>query len=166
MSILKHIIANQLKIFLETQSKRVSHQKQAFKEYKLEINYKQNQVKKFKMKIAYVLFVALFGFSMFRQNVFAQSNEDPEMIFSLAKEHFVKGEHSEDVLGHPHLGKGMAEVTLVDYNGDGSFQLYDVNRVMTIMKHELGHSLVWKHVENANDIMYPSFSTAYANCLS
>ena len=33
----------------------------------------------------------------------------------------------EGVLGHAHLGKGVVEVTLGDYNCDGSFQLYDVN---------------------------------------
>jgi tetratricopeptide (TPR) repeat protein len=71
----------------------------------------------------------------------------------------------EGVLGHAHLGKGVVEVTLGDYNCDGSFQLYDVNSVATIMTHELGHSLGWKHVENTNDIMYPSFSPSYAYCL-
>lgn len=71
----------------------------------------------------------------------------------------------DGVLGHAHLGKGVVEVTLGDYNCDGSFQLYDVNSVATIMTHELGHSLGWKHVENTNDIMYPSFSPSYAYCL-
>ena len=34
----------------------------------------------------------------------------------------------------------MVEVTLGDYNCDGSFQLYDVKSVEKIMTHELGHS--------------------------
>lgn len=53
----------------------------------------------------------------------------------------------DGVLGHVHLGKGVVEVTLVDYNCDGSFQLYDVKSVETIMTHELGHSIGLKHVE-------------------
>ncbi len=61
----------------------------------------------------------------------------------------------EGVSSHAHPGKGMVEVTLGDYNYGASFQLYDVSSVATIMKHELGHSSGWKHVENANDIMYP-----------
>lgn len=71
----------------------------------------------------------------------------------------------DGVLGHAHLGKGVVEVTLGDYNCDGSFQLYDVNSVATIMTHELGHSLGWIHVEDENNIMYPSFNPSYAYCL-
>ncbi len=48
----------------------------------------------------------------------------------------------EGVLGHAHLGKGVVEVTLGDYNCDGSFQLYDVKSVEAIMTHELG-SFYW-----------------------
>lgn len=47
----------------------------------------------------------------------------------------------EGVLGHAHIGKGVVEVTLGDYNCDGSFQLYDVKSVESIMTHELGHSI-------------------------
>ncbi len=71
----------------------------------------------------------------------------------------------EGVLGHAHLGKGVVEVTLGDYNCDGSFQLYDINSVETIMTHELGHSIGLKHVTDENDIMYPSYTPAYAYCL-
>jgi len=71
----------------------------------------------------------------------------------------------EGVLGHAHLGKGVVEVTLGDYNCDGSFQLYDVNSVETIMTHELGHSIGLKHVSESDSIMYPSFSPNYAYCL-
>ena len=71
----------------------------------------------------------------------------------------------EGVLGHAHLGKGVVEVTLGDYNCDGSFQLYDVKSVEAIMTHELGHSIGLKHVEEQNNIMYPSFTPSYAYCL-
>ncbi len=71
----------------------------------------------------------------------------------------------EGVLGHAHLGKGVVEVTLGDYNCDGSFQLYDINSVEKIMTHELGHSLGKEHTISKNDIMYPSFTPSYAYCL-
>jgi hypothetical protein len=71
----------------------------------------------------------------------------------------------EGVLGHAHLGKGVVEVTLGDYNCDGIFQLYDVSSVETIMTHELGHSIGLKHVSEKESIMYPSLSPSYAYCL-
>lgn len=71
----------------------------------------------------------------------------------------------DGVLGHAHIGKGVVEVTLGDYNCDGSFQLYDVNSVETIMTHELGHSIGLKHISDKNNIMYPSFTPSYAYCL-
>ncbi|NNM35740.1 MAG: tetratricopeptide repeat protein [Nitrosopumilus sp.] len=71
----------------------------------------------------------------------------------------------DGVLGHAHLGKGVVEVTLGDYNCDGSFQLYDVKSVETIMTHELGHSIGLKHVNEKSNIMYPSYSPEYAYCL-
>ncbi len=71
----------------------------------------------------------------------------------------------EGVLGHAHLGKGVVEVTLGDYNCDGSFQLYDVDSVETIMTHELGHSIGLKHVEEKTNIMYPSYKPSYAYCM-
>lgn len=71
----------------------------------------------------------------------------------------------QGVLGHAHLGKGVVEVTLGDYNCDGSFQLYDVDSVETIMTHELGHSIGLKHVEEKTNIMYPSYSPSYAYCM-
>jgi Tfp pilus assembly protein PilF len=54
-------------------------------------------MKKYKMKIVYVLFAVLFSFTMFSQNAIAQSNENPEIMFNLAKEHFVKGEYNQAV---------------------------------------------------------------------
>ena len=71
----------------------------------------------------------------------------------------------EGVLGHAHLGKGVVEVTLGDYNCDGSFQLYDVSSVETIMTHELGHSIGLKHVSDQDNIMFPSYTPSYAYCL-
>jgi tetratricopeptide (TPR) repeat protein len=71
----------------------------------------------------------------------------------------------EGVLGHAHLGKGVVEVTLGDYNCDGSFQLYDVSSVKDIMTHELGHSIGLPHLQDPNNIMYPSMSPKYAYCL-
>jgi predicted Zn-dependent protease len=71
----------------------------------------------------------------------------------------------EGVLGHAHLGKGVVEVTLGDYRCDGSFQLYDIESVETIMTHELGHSIGLSHHAEKTNIMYPSYSPSYAYCL-
>ncbi len=71
----------------------------------------------------------------------------------------------EGVLGHAHIGKGVVEVTLGDYNCDGSFQLYDVKSVEAIMTHELGHSIGLKHVTEQSNVMYPSYTPTYAYCL-
>ena len=71
----------------------------------------------------------------------------------------------EGVLGHAHLGKGVVEVALGDYTCSGSFQLYDVNSVKTIMTHELGHSIGLHHSDDPKNIMYPSYQPSYAYCL-
>ena len=71
----------------------------------------------------------------------------------------------EGVLGHAHLGKGVVEVALGDYNCDGSFQLYDVESVKTIMTHEIGHSIGLPHTNDRTSIMYPSYTPSYAYCL-
>ena len=71
----------------------------------------------------------------------------------------------EGVLGHAHLGKGVVEVTLGDYNCDGSFQLYDVKSVEKIMTHELGHSIGLPHTNDKENIMYPSMTPSYAYCI-
>ena len=71
----------------------------------------------------------------------------------------------QGVLGHAHLGKGVVEVTLGDYNCDGIFQLYDVKTVEKIMTHELGHSIGLEHVSDPNNIMYTSLKPSYAYCL-
>ena len=71
----------------------------------------------------------------------------------------------EGVLGHAHLGKGVVEVALGDYNCDGSFQLYDVKSVETIMTHELGHSIGLSHTNDKENIMYPTMAPSYAYCM-
>ncbi|HEY4680718.1 MAG TPA: M57 family metalloprotease [Nitrosarchaeum sp.] len=71
----------------------------------------------------------------------------------------------QGVLGHAHLGKGVVEVTLGDYNCDGIFQLYDVKTVEKIMTHELGHSIGLEHASDPNSIMYTSLKPSYAYCL-
>jgi len=71
----------------------------------------------------------------------------------------------EGVLGHAHLGKGVVEVALGDYNCDGMFQLYDVESVEKIMTHELGHSIGLGHVSDETSIMFPSMHPKYAYCL-
>jgi len=71
----------------------------------------------------------------------------------------------EGVLGHAHLGKGVVEVALGDYNCDGSFQLYDVKSVEKIMTHELGHSIGLPHTNDKENIMYPSMTPSYAYCI-
>ena len=71
----------------------------------------------------------------------------------------------EGVLGHAHLGKGVIEVALGDYSCDGSFQLYDVNTVKTIMTHELGHAIGLPHTNDKSNIMYPSMTPSHAYCL-
>jgi len=71
----------------------------------------------------------------------------------------------EGVLGHAHLGKGVVEVALGDYTCDGSFQLYDVESVQTIMTHEIGHSIGLPHTNDKLNIMYPSYTPSYAYCL-
>ena len=72
----------------------------------------------------------------------------------------------EGVLGHAHVGKGIVEVALGGYGCDGTTQLFTIDTVQTIMKHELGHSLGFMHSTDPNNIMYPSIKKVdYAYCL-
>jgi tetratricopeptide (TPR) repeat protein len=113
------------------------------------------------------------SFSFWEQQNLSTNNQEAKMKFEITNlKHeanvwitWVVRDIGEGVLGHAHLGKGVVEVTLGDYNCDGSFQLYDMNSVETIMTHELGHSIGLKHVEERENIMYPSFTPSYAYCL-
>ena len=101
------------------------------------------------------------------------NNKKANVAFEIIKEKqdanvwitWVVRDLGEGVLGHAHLGKGVVEVTLGDYNCDGSFQLYDVSSVEKIMTHELGHSIGLPHVNDPNNIMFQSMSPKYAYCL-
>ena len=101
------------------------------------------------------------------------NNQKAKMIFETTKlKHeanvwitWVVRDMGEGVLGHAHLGKGVVEVALGDYSCDGSFQLYDVDTVETIMTHEIGHSIGLPHTNDRTNIMYPSFTPSHAYCL-
>ena len=70
------------------------------------------------------------------------NNQDARIVFEITPTKaganvwvtWVVRNSGEGVLGHAHLGKGVVEVALGDYNCDGSFQLYDVKSVEKIMK--------------------------------
>ena len=101
------------------------------------------------------------------------NNQKAKIIFEITKSKedanvwvtWVVRNIGEGVLGHAHLGKGVVEVTLGDYRCDGSFQLYDIESVKTIMTHELGHSIGLPHTNDQENIMYPSYSPSYAYCM-
>ena len=113
------------------------------------------------------------SFNFWEKQELSTNNEKAKMRFEITNKKYeanvwvtwVIRNIGEGVLGHAHLGKGVVEVTLGDYNCDGSFQLYDVKSVEEIMTHELGHSIGLHHVEEQDNIMYPSLSPSYAYCL-
>ncbi len=113
------------------------------------------------------------SFVFWEEQELSTSNQNAKMKFEITNtKHeanvwvtWVVRDLGEGVLGHAHIGKGVVEVTLGDYNCDGSFQLYDVKSVEAIMTHELGHSIGLKHVTEQNNIMYPSYTPSYAYCL-
>ena len=113
------------------------------------------------------------SFDFWEKQELSTNNEKAKMKFEITNKKYeanvwvtwVIRDIGEGVLGHAHLGKGVVEVTLGDYNCDGSFQLYDVRSVEDIMTHELGHSIGLHHVEEQDNIMYPSLSPSYAYCL-
>ena len=89
------------------------------------------------------------SFEFWESQELKTNNQKAKMIFEISKSKmdanvwvtWVVRDMGEGVLGHAHLGKGVVEVALGDYNCDGSFQLYDVETVEAIMTHELGHSI-------------------------
>ena len=101
------------------------------------------------------------------------NNQDARIVFEITPSKaganvwvtWVVRNIGEGVLGHAHLGKGVVEVALGDYNCDGSFQLYDVKSVEKIMTHELGHSIGLPHTNDRENIMYPSMTPSYAYCI-
>ena len=113
------------------------------------------------------------SFDFWEKQELSTNNEKAKMKFEITNKKYeanvwvtwVIRDIGEGVLGHAHLGKGVVEVTLGDYNCDGSFQLYDVKSVEDIMTHELGHSIGLHHVEEQDNIMNPSLSPSYAYCL-
>ena len=50
---------------------------------------------------------------------------------------------------------GLTEVALGDSRCDGTWHAYDVDFVIAILRHELGHALGFGHSENMGDVMYP-----------
>jgi hypothetical protein len=113
------------------------------------------------------------SFAFWEKQELSSEGKKVKMIFEITTQKheanvwvtWVVRDIGEGVLGHAHLGKGVVEVTLGDYNCDGRFQLYDVKTVETIMTHELGHSIGLTHVSDPNSIMYTSLKPNYAYCL-
>jgi hypothetical protein len=113
------------------------------------------------------------SFSFWEEQELTSNDQKTKMKFEVINQKYeaniwvtwIVRDIGEGVLGQAHLGKGVVEVTLGDYNCDGIFQLYDVKSVEAIMTHELGHSIGLKHVSEKESIMYPSLSPSYAYCL-
>jgi tetratricopeptide (TPR) repeat protein len=113
------------------------------------------------------------SFAFWEEQELNTNNQTAKMKFEVTNSKFeanvwitwVVRNLGEGVLGHAHIGKGVVEVTLGDYNCDGSFQLYDVKSVEWIMTHELGHSISLGHDKDQSNIMYSSYAPSYAYCL-
>jgi len=113
------------------------------------------------------------SFEFWENEELLTDNQKLKIIFEVVKTKadanvwitWVVRDMGEGVLGHAHVGKGIVEVALGDYNCDGNFQLYNVESIKTIMTHELGHSIGLLHTTDKNNIMYPSYTPSYAYCL-
>jgi tetratricopeptide (TPR) repeat protein len=113
------------------------------------------------------------SFQFWEEQELKTDNQDAKIKFEITKQKadasvwitWVVRDMGQGVLGHAHLGKGVVEVALGDYGCDGSFQLYDIKSVKTIMTHELGHSIGLPHTNDRTNIMYPSYTPSYAYCL-
>ena len=112
-------------------------------------------------------------FNFWESQELKTNNQDARVEFEITKSKadanvwltWVVRDMGEGVLGHAHLGKGVVEVALGSYGCDGSFQLFDVESVKTIMTHELGHSIGLPHTSDRTNIMYPSYTPSHAYCL-
>ena len=113
------------------------------------------------------------SFEFWESKELEANNQKAKMEFEVTKSKvdanvwvtWVVRDMGQGVLGHAHLGKGVVEVALGDYNCGGNFQLYDVNSVEYVMTHELGHSIGLLHTNDKENIMYPTYTPSYAYCL-
>jgi tetratricopeptide (TPR) repeat protein len=113
------------------------------------------------------------SFEFWESKELEANNQKAKMEFEITKSKadanvwvtWVVRDMGQGVLGHAHLGKGVVEVALGDYNCGGNFQLYDVNSVEYVMTHELGHSIGLLHTNDKENIMYPTYMPSYAYCL-
>ena len=55
------------------------------------------------MKSFSFLFVILISFTITGESVFAQTENNPEVMFNLAKEHFVNGEYKEAIVIYDNI---------------------------------------------------------------
>ena len=64
----------------------------------LEINYKQNKnTKKSMINVLCMLFLVLISVTVTSELAFAQTEKNPEIMFNLAKNHFVDGEYKQAI---------------------------------------------------------------------
>ncbi len=80
------------------------------------------------MKVFYFLLVILFSSGISSETIFAQTSEDPEQMFTIAMEYFVKGEYKQAVVIYDEIleivpnnistlkMKGIAQSNLDDHS--------------------------------------------------